>query len=173
MYSNTGDLPCIHKGHLVPAETYSFSEENIKSTFVYTNAVPQYQTFNSGQWSEYEQKIRNYGKNKCAEKDGDLYLLTGISDRRIDNNANGIPGGNLEKMTEEPKIVIPNSMWTAGCCVKGKKVLGAFAVIGNNDPIKNMIYMSQVYVKRLERIIGVNLFPANVGCKNFVNGVNL
>ena len=175
MYSNTRDLPCIHKGHLVPAETYSFSHANIHSTFVYTNAVPQYQTFNSGQWSKYEEMIRDYGKNKCAKKKGTLYLLTGISDRRIlGKNEKGIPYGKLvgtpKRMPEDPKIVIPNSMWTAACCISLKKVLGSFAVIGNNDPIKENIYMSQVAVKKLEGIIGngvigFNLFPGNDGCR--------
>ena len=176
MYSNTRDLPCIHKGHLVPAETYSFSYANIRSTFVYTNAVPQYQTFNSGQWSKYEEMIRDYGKNKCAKKKGTLYLLTGISDRRIGRNIkgmyHGIPAGTPKRMPEDPKIVIPNSMWTAGCCVSGRNVLGSFAVIGNNDPIKDHIYMSEVTVKRLEGIIGtdviggINLFPGNDNCND-------
>ena len=171
MYSNTHYRPCIHKGHLVPAETYSFSHYNIHSTFVYTNAVPQYQTFNSGEWSKYERKIREYGENKCAKNGGgDLYLLTGISDRRIGKNEKGIPYGKLvgtpKRMPEDPKIVIPNSMWTAGCCVKGQKVLGSFAVIGNNVPIKDNIHMSQASVRKLEEIIHVNdLFPGNSGCR--------
>ena len=176
MYSDTGYLPCIHKGHLVPAETYSFSDAKIRSTFVYTNAVPQYQTFNSGEWSKYEEKIRDYDE-ECAKNGGDLYLLTGISDRRIlGKNEKGIPYGKLvgtpKRMPEDPKIVIPNSMWTAACCISLKKVLGSFAVIGNNDPIKDHIYMSEVTVKRLEGIIGtdviggINLFPGNDNCND-------
>ena len=166
MYSNTGHLPCIHKGHLVPAETYSFSDAKIRSTFVYTNAVPQYGKFNSGQWSAYENKIRKYGKKKCAKSEGDLYLLTGISDRRIlckneKGICDGIPVGTPMRMPVDPKIVIPNSMWTAGCCVSGKKVLGSFAVIGNNDPSKDNIYMSEMTVDSLGQVIGVNLFPGN------------
>ena len=174
MYSNTG----IHKGHLVPAETYSFSLHHVRSTFVYTNAVPQYQTFNSGQWSKYEDMIRDYGKNKCAKKKGTLYLLTGISDRRIlGKNEKGIPYGKLvgtpKRMPEDPKIVIPNSMWTAGCCVKGQKVLGSFAVIGNNDPIKHKIYMSEVTVDSLGQVIGVNLFPGNDDCNDIKHDVDI
>ena len=171
MYSNTHYRPCIHKGHLVPAETYSFSHYNIHSTFVYTNAVPQYQTFNSGEWSKYEEKIRDYDE-ECAKNGGDLYLLTGISDHRIGLNMEddiydqGIPEGTPDRMPEDPNIVIPNSMWTAGCCVKGQKVLGSFAVIGNNVPIKDNIHMSQASVRKLEEIIHVNdLFPGNSGCR--------
>ena len=183
MYSNTGHLPCIHKGHLVPAETFSFTDNNIRSTFVYTNAVPQYQTLNSGQWSVYEEKIRKYGENTCAKNGGNLYLLTGISDRRIGRNIkgmyHGIPAGTPKRMPEDPKIVIPNSMWTAGCCVSGRNVLGSFAVIGNNDPIKDHIYMSEVTVKRLEGIIGtdviggINLFPGNDNCNDIKHDVDI
>ena len=31
----------FYKGHLVPGATYSSTEERFRSTFVYTNAVPQ------------------------------------------------------------------------------------------------------------------------------------
>ena len=186
MYSNTHYRPCIHKGHLVPAETYSFSDAKIRSTFVYTNAVPQYQTFNSGEWSKYEEKIRDYDE-ECAKNGGDLYLLTGISDRRIlGKNEKGIPYGKLvgtpKRMPEDPKIVIPNSMWTAGCCVKiidkNVLVIGSFAVIGNNDPIKENIYMSKVTVKELEGIngkgvIGFKLFPGNDDCNDIKHDVDI
>ena len=179
MYSNTDYLPCIHKGHLVPAETYSFSDDNMKSTFVYTNAVPQYETFNSGQWSVYEQVIRDYGENTCAYHSGDLYLLTGISDRRIvaatkTDITHETPPGTPKRMPNDPNIVIPNSMWTAGCCVSGKKVLGSFAVIGNNDPIKDNIYMREMTVQSLEGMIGgIKLFPGNVGCSDNKHDVDL
>ncbi|KAJ7392554.1 hypothetical protein OS493_012238, partial [Desmophyllum pertusum] len=63
-------------------------------------------------------------------------------------------------MSKVPNIVIPNSMWTAGCCVRGQTVFGSFAVIGNNDPDKAKINMAQPSVADLERMIGnVDLFP--------------
>ena len=168
MYFKPG-RPSIHKGHLVPAETYSFSEAHLRSTFTYTNAVPQYGTFNSGQWAKYERRIRDYAKNVCSTKQADLYLLTGISDVKIQ-----LGQGNLintlrkpKRMHKLPKIVIPNSMWTAGCCVRGTRVFGSFAVIGNNVPNKEKIDMSQVTVDQLASIIGnVDLFPGNDDCHN-------
>lgn len=174
MYSNTGTLPCLHKGHLVPAETYSFSKGHIYSTFTYTNAVPQYATFNTGQWSSNEKKIREAAQ-QCSEHSGDLYLLTGTSDRQISSTpfiqAEVKP---LARMPEPPNIVIPNSMWTAGCCVStpDENVLGSFAVIGNNDPRKEQIRMSKVSVKTLTDLLKVtDLFPGKAGCsenKNYV-----
>lgn len=178
MYSNTGYLPCIHKGHLVPAQTYSFDDDQISSTFTYTNAVPQYATFNSGKWSAYEERIREYARNKCSPRRGDLYLLTGTSDIRITDvtettfhSETAIPN----KMPEEPKIVIPNSMWTAGCCVRDhdQTVLGAFAVIGNNDPVKRHTF--RLDIKDLEKELAVEykhhmeLFPGKPGCSDKAN----
>lgn len=161
----------IHKGHLVPAETYSFSPAHLHSTFTYTNAVPQYGKFNSGQWAQHEQKIRNYAVNVCSKKNGDLFLLTGISDMQIYLQGNKIkkfkPPGTPKRMPKKPNIVIPNSMWTAGCCVSGKNVIGSFAMIGNNDSNKMKIYMSKLPVSYLEGIIGItDLFPGNSDCDN-------
>ena len=170
MYSNAGVLPLIHKGHLVPAQIYSFSDACIRSTFTYTNAVPQYATFNSGQWSKYERRIRHYAVDTCSQKwRGNLYLLTGTSNRRIKlEKGNNVVAKDeqLVRMPEAPNIVIPNSMWTAGCCVGlSGLVHGSFAVIGNNDPDKDKTYMVQVSVKGLTTLLGVaDLFPGNSGC---------
>lgn len=179
MYSNTGKLPCIHKGHLVPAETYSFSGDHIRSTFIYTNAVPQYATFNSGQWSNYEKRIRDYAKNTCSKNGGDLYLLTGVSERRISliplENSIDATFEPVDRMPEPPNIVIPNSMWTAGCCVSvlDQNVLGSFAVIGNNVPLKEDILMSQVSVKTLKKLVKLDLFPGKPKCSKRKNDVTI
>ena len=171
MYLKTG-TPSIHKGHLVPAETYSFSDGHLRSTFTYTNAVPQYGTFNSGQWAKYEKRIRNYANKKCSAKQANLYLLTGISKVTIQRGQGNLikalkPRGQPKRMRKLPKIVIPKSMWTAGCCVRGRRVFGSFAVIGNNVPNKEKIEMSEVTVNQLASIIGdVDLFPGNDDCSN-------
>lgn len=181
-------VPFIHKGHLLPAETFSFSQNHLRSTFTYTNAVPQYAAFNSGQWAKYERKIREYATNKCSEQGGTLYLLTGISEVRIQIHK-GQPVAILQpglpkRIEKQPNIVIPSSMWTAGCCVHSNgAALGAFALIGNNDQNTKLIHMSQVKVKDLQHFlrVGVNgvggravrLFPGNRGCSYKVNHVNV
>ncbi|XP_078355032.1 uncharacterized protein LOC144639612 isoform X1 [Oculina patagonica] len=181
-------VPFIHKGHLLPAETFSFTKNHLRSTFTYTNAVPQYAAFNSGQWAKYEKKIRKYATNKCSVQGGTLYLLTGISEVRIQTH-NGQPVANLrsdppKRIEKQPNIVIPNSMWTAGCCVHSNgAALGAFALIGNNDQNTNLIHMSQVKVIDLQHFLhvgvkgvgslAVHLFPGNRGCSYKVNHVNV
>ncbi|CAB3984988.1 endonuclease domain-containing 1 -like, partial [Paramuricea clavata] len=171
----------FHKGHLLPVGIYSFSEEHAKSTFTYTNAVPQYSTFNSGIWSNYEGYIRTYAKNKCGPNSGgDLYLITGVTMlARVGDH-------KVEKIVKtsdylKNKIRIPRSMWTVGCCVAaGGEVLGNFAVIGNNLKSKIRVQMTELKVKKLEAIIledvqaspsgssatSIQLFPGKAQCSD-------
>jgi len=85
-------------------------------------------------------------------------------------------------------INVPNSMWTAGCCVLSPNDVESFAVIGNylpkdsTDP--NEPLTRQITVKQLEKFLAddvdnqdqhingpnVNLFPAGYGaCSNAAN----
>ncbi|XP_015749764.1 PREDICTED: uncharacterized protein LOC107329595 isoform X2 [Acropora digitifera] len=51
-----GPQKTYDKGHLLPAQTYSFTKPHMNSTFTYTNAVPQVSGFNMGQWRTYEER---------------------------------------------------------------------------------------------------------------------
>lgn len=181
-------VPFIHRGHLLPAATFSFTKNHLRSTFTYTNAVPQYAAFNSGQWAKNERKIREYATNTCSVQGGTLYLLTGISEVRVQIQRGqlvaNLPPGLPNRIENQPNIVIPNSMWTAGCCVHANgAVQGAFALIGNNDQNTNLIHMSQVKVRVIQSFlrVGVNgaggravrLFPGNSECSYVANHVNV
>ena len=169
------------KGHLLPAETYSFTDAHMLSTFTYTNAVPQITGFNSGQWAQSEKRIREYATSVCGPNGGNLYLITGISEASLQMGISG-----LEAIQEIPlkvlkpsgdAISVPKSMWTAGCCIHPfSGALGAFAVIGNNRGDKSKVFMSQVEMTELQNflLIGVSgfggaaidLFPLNPGCSD-------
>lgn len=122
------------------------SDAGSLATLYYTNAVPQVANFNMGSWKKYEGRIVKYAQRRCAPNGGTLYLITGISEVIISQAGNpptvqatGKPmSQSFPSQVAPQKIAIPNSMWTAGCCVKGTgpfaSVLGAFAVIGNNLP---------------------------------------
>ena len=161
--------------------------EHAESTFTYTNAVPQYGTFNSGIWCTYEGYIRTYAMNTCAPGDGDLYLITGVTmlARFGDDNVQ-----KELKTTDylKNKIRVPRSMWTVGCCVaSGGNVLGNFAVIGNNLRDKGRVKMTELKVKELEAIIlkdvqaspsgssatSIQLFPGNPQCSDSRNQIGL
>ena len=174
------------KGHLVPAQTYSFTEPHMNSTFTYTNAVPQNSGFNRGQWALYENNIREYAKSECSPKGGDLYLITGISEVSLQEKA-----GKLEAIQKiplknlgagnAPKVSIPGSMWTAGCCiVPSIGAVESFAVIGNNlktTKVKslNMNTLQDFLLIGVKGLGGtaIKLFPANPGCSDPRKNANL
>ncbi|XP_031574734.1 endonuclease domain-containing 1 protein-like [Actinia tenebrosa] len=167
----------IQKGHLVPASTYSFDCIYMVSTFKYTNAVPQYKSFNEGPWKVYEDRVRLFAASVCYPAGGDLYLLTGTSEAVL--TAHGFPK-QPDPLTYFPhnnptrwdNIVIPNSMWTAGCCIlRNGGIVGGFAAIGNNVQVNSE--MHQKKVAELQDILAtgiggvgatINLFPGNEGC---------
>lgn len=165
------------RGHLVPSKTYSSSQERRDSTFTYTNAVPQDSSWNSGFWSTFEDRIRQYARKTCTKLPGTLYLLTGTSFARIQKE-----DGNLRVFPNLPvkplqQIAIPNSLWTAGCCVRHEGISESFAVMGNNVWNFNRESLTlQINVAALQIILTadvtnhqiggpeVDLFPGDPNC---------
>ncbi|KAJ7384696.1 Endonuclease domain containing 1 [Desmophyllum pertusum] len=151
------------------------------ASFFYTNAVPQVDGFNMGQWKKYELRIVKYAKEQCAPV-GTLYLITGISEISFSQASPTAPVQTTRQVMSQTfpshvptiinKIAIPNSMWTVGCCVdEGQVVLGAFAVFGNNLPKNDVLMQANLRVTKAEQLIrdGANdqtiqLFPGNAGC---------
>ena len=72
------------------------------------------------------------------------------------------------------RIVRPNSMWTAGCCVwndeRGRERAQSIAVMGNNDFDKDRIGIRSMKLAELEKILvdewsePVKLFPSVKEC---------
>ena len=134
-----------HKGHLYPAMTASGNPANAansaRSTYQYTNAVPQCGSFNTGQWRVWEGNIRAFAVQTCIPAGGTLYLVTGISFVAIQATPQP-PAGQLAApppiavpiVQFAPGIAKPNSMWTAGTCLYPNGQCDTFAVIGNNVP---------------------------------------
>ena len=173
-------MPAFYKGQLVPGATYSSTEERFRSTFEYTNAVPQRSGLNEGYWSQFEERIRLYAQ-QCTQglSPGTLYLITGTAFGHIDPNKP--QGYNAQKHVDQMNngIYIPNSMWTAGCCVHPNGI-ESFAVIGNNlaNSQPDVTLTQQIPVEQLQDILkddvnsrglsndhdNVDLFPGNVDC---------
>ncbi|XP_027057298.1 nuclease EXOG, mitochondrial-like, partial [Pocillopora damicornis] len=72
----------ITRGHMNPSGINSFDKTYMKNTFTLANAVPQFEASNSGPWSDFENKIKDYAHKTCGSKtrQGTLYLLTGRSE---------------------------------------------------------------------------------------------
>ncbi|KAJ7384694.1 hypothetical protein OS493_020277 [Desmophyllum pertusum] len=144
MYENQPGPVKYQKGHVAPFNILSYSAGSGLASFAYTNAVPQVDGFNMGQWKKYEGRIVKYAKQECEPQGGTLYLITGISEISFSQANPTAPVQTTTKAMAQTfpshvptiinKIAIPNSMWTVGCCVNAGQVLGAFAVFGNNLP---------------------------------------
>ena len=62
----------FHKGHLAPAQAYVRTQAAVDGTHIYTNAVPQFGSINSGAWSKLEAAVR-----LMAKSGADLWVITG------------------------------------------------------------------------------------------------
>ena len=180
---------------MAPAHTLSdtgYRDAGFRSTFVHTNAVPQRPALNSGQWSQYERRIRDYAINHCTKDDGTLYLLTGSSfvhwiphtDHFMAKKPSKASKLADKDLPQVPVITIPSSLWTAGCCVRGGTAAGNFAVFGANAEDPREQYTSQLSVDALQRALTtdkargetedeVRLFPAFPNCMDDAKEVML
>jgi len=172
----------------VPAQTYSSSQKRYDSTYTYTNAVPQKPGFNGGMWSQFERKIREYAEGECTkpvqdghqvEPPGTLYLLTGTSYVRIKQQPNNQVVAEQDFVRQigndnTGRILVPNSLWTACCCVRQNGLLTrSFAVMGNNV-VQNYQLTRKITVRQLQRVLAedvdalnnVRLFPGDDNCLN-------
>ena len=70
----------LGKGHLTPDGDFKKDKNCEKSfTYIYTNAAPQWQPFNAGNWAALEQAIRSYADRPTNPPGGTrtLYIFTG------------------------------------------------------------------------------------------------
>ena len=161
-----------------PSAINSFDLNHMKATYTLSNAVPQFEKFNSQQWGTQERNIRNYAKNTCANGGGTLYMLTGISDIGLIIPSGGenpvqdtsipqkCPQYTFRSRRESHTLGTPRSIWSAGCCVwqnpattasPAKKAewqpVTSFAVMSNNHPHQSQLHLTQMSVKELEELL--------------------
>jgi len=182
-YANYHNQP-FDRGHLVPGATYSSTADSFLSTYVYSNAVPQRPAFNQHPWKDFEARIRVYAQ-QCTQA-GTLFLITGTAFGHIQNGnppqMNPVPVNQLGPVAAAHAIAIPNSMWTAGCCVRGPNDVTSFAVIGNNVQDQNQMLTQKISVDDLRQLLEadvfiilnigapiVDLFPGNAACSDVNN----
>ena len=172
----------ITRGHMNPSGINSFDKTYMKNTFTLANAVPQFEASNSGPWSDFENKIKDYAHKTCGSKtrQGTLYLLTG----RSENGLKGVPKPRVTDAFKlgPTKVMLktPRAVWTAGCCVwkEPGKIFGklwqtekaeSFAVMSNNHYDGNQLHQTEMSVNDLETHLkapasNVDLFPGNKNC---------
>lgn len=68
--SNSGEL-YLARGHLAANCDFVYEAQQ-KATYYYVNVVPQWQSFNNGNWKRLEMDLRNY-----ASRNGPLFIVAG------------------------------------------------------------------------------------------------
>ena len=177
----------MERGFLVPPYTLSYETKHFTSTKTYANIVPVYPALLKSGWGEYQRKIWEFAKRVCCKKGsgGVLYLLSGTSDIRLYGVTSGFPKGSLPEyfpdMSNPNKIVKPQMLWTAGCCIK-QELTHSFAVTGNNvNGGKGDTSVSMQTVKVLQDVLtlgvkpkggqNVQLFPGRPECSDPENNM--
>ena len=163
----------LTRGHMNPSGINSFDKTYMTNTFTLVNAVPQFETSNSGLWQVFEKKISNYAKTTCgsAARRGTLYLLTGRSENCLNGVTKPYISNSFVVGTTTLSLDTPGAVWTAGCCEwmdKGKPKAESFAVISNNHYDKTKLHQRPIKVTDLQNHLKVtttvNLFPGNPDC---------
>ena len=114
----------VNRGHLIAAQYARGNEARIRATYSYTNSVPQFGTFNSGQWSARETRLIQWGRNFCNNHNGmrtqnvQMHIIVGTVPStfhqlkpRFFGNA-----GFSDFQNGDYRVNVPRWMWTAACC---------------------------------------------------------
>ena len=163
-------LTPVHRGHLVAASYGRGDTYRIRATYKFTNVVPQFGRFNSGQWRSSETRLIAWGRDNCIVYKGSstqnvrMYIIVGVipsTFRNLNERFFGESGfsdyQSWSKMTDtykrnsggkEYRINVPRYMWTAACCTfqykdgKGKLKDGtrSTAFFRENEPGRSMCY---------------------------------
>ena len=133
-YKSTG----YDRGHLAPAEDFSFSTSAMSESFYMSNISPQHPSFNYGIWKDLEDLVRKWGANNT------LYVVSGP----VFGSCISTIGSN--------NVCIPESYYKVIYDPSEKKMI-AF-VMPNEKGIKSLKeYVCTV--ADLEKITNIDFFP--------------
>jgi endonuclease G len=97
--SNDYSASGFDKGHMVPCEDMSFSEQAMHETFYYSNCAPQTTELNRGEWKVLEELSRQWGKEY-----GEVIVISGpVFQTNMRTMVSGKNGAN--------RIPIPDSFY--------------------------------------------------------------
>ena len=133
-YSSTG----YDKGHLAPAEDFSFSSSAMSESFYMSNISPQHPSFNRGIWGSLESLIRKWGANST------LYVVTGP----VFGSCNSTIGLN--------NVCIPESYYKVIYDPSAKKMI---AFILPNEKGTKSLKEYVCTVDYLQRVTNIDFFP--------------
>lgn len=192
-----GSYPCynteVHKGHVIASQYGRGDQLKKKATFVFTNTVPQFATFNTPVWRDAEMNLVKWGQNNCAWTgtwDVQMYIVAGA----MPSSKYGPPryfgaDGFSDYKDNKYLVNVPRFMWTAACCTfqykdpnTGSSRYGIknTAYWRENDPGKQPC--KKIRVDTLEKMLSwmtwrgemIKIFPfSNNECSKSSNFVSL
>ena len=92
----------VSRGHLSPRADFIF-EEWQDATFLYINAVPQFQKFNAGNWASMEEKVRDL----ASKLKRNLLIQTGT----FAFAKSGVNSQNLHLGNKSNEMPVPLFLW--------------------------------------------------------------
>lgn len=135
-YTNSG----FDRGHLVPAEDMSWSEQNLYETFYMTNISPQVPKFNQGVWKKLEYLVR-----KWAVENQRIYVITAPVLQNVSDSIDG-------------NICIPRWFCKIVVDISRKDDYKAIAFLFPNKNCKNDLCSYRVSIDSLEILTGYDFF---------------
>ncbi|CAB4015484.1 endonuclease domain-containing 1 -like [Paramuricea clavata] len=170
----------IHRGHLIAAQYGRGSSERPIQTFVFTNAVPQFATLNSGRWNKFENTLIEWARSNCRR--APLHVIVGSIPSTYPGNERRFicqPGfsnfmGGSFKFGGEYRANVPAFLWTAVCChsvALSTSFTRSTTFFAPNIPIKPGL-VNSIEVSRLfsaVRAHHIDLFPGMPSCNDDAN----
>ena len=191
---NTKKTP-VHRGHLIAARYGGNNAARVLATFTYTNVVPQFGTFNSGQWNKAEgEEVVKWSRENCAKHGGQatqnarIFIVVGaipstygtFSARFFGQSGfSDYQGWSVLQDTysqntgkKEYRVNVPRYMWTAVCCTFQYQE----AHSQWKDMVKSVAFYREnepgrkanaqgLFTNKVPSILPVKIFPKNAGCK--------
>ena len=181
--SNTKSCPpdiqksSVHRGHLIAASYGRGTPDRASQTFVYTNAVPQFGTLNSGSWNAFERGLIKWAMNNCMGAPlhvivGTIPSTYGTNEKRFFGEAGFsefVGPSNIFPGKSPYRVNVPAFMWTAACCHSASPLFTkSTAFFAPNRPGRGLVRSVKLSELFLEVGVpaAVDLFPGMPSCND-------
>ena len=133
------------RGHMAPAEDFSRSATAIRSTFILSNVVPQYQRVNGGRWAQLELMVRN-----LTRAAGRAYVFTGPLFEESEVDTIG-----------DDQVGVPTHTFKVILTIGANDTMTMYAVImPNEDSVTGDVNSFATTVRTIEEKTGFDFFNA-------------
>ena len=138
-YSHSG----YDRGHMAPAADMKWSKKAMKESFYMSNICPQDHNLNTSDWSELENKSRQW-----ARRYGKVYIVCGP-----------IYNGKRNEYIGDHRVKVPDAFFKV-VLINEKKKQCAMGFYFENEAGERKLQEYLVPVDRLEQLTGMDFFSA-------------